>query len=146
MQHLTPEELKELQRQFNEEIHGFMDTCALHVDEITPDLVRMHMEDRPALYNPAGVLHGGALYTLADTCAGLLCRAQNRTSVTIKGTMDYFRPGKGRINAKARVLHKTKRLTTLCVTLIDSNDEVIAQCVNTYSTSGAPALPENKIV
>ncbi len=133
---------EELKRRFNEEIHGFMSTCHLHVDEVSDEEILMHMEDVPALHNPAGVLHGGALYTLADTCAGLLCRARERTSVTLKGTMDYFRPGKGRIDARAYVLHQTKRITTLAVELTNAEGNLIAHSVNTYAVSGAPALPE----
>ena len=50
--------------------NAFMLHCHVEpVDLSQPDRARFRMEGRPDLLNPHGVIHGGALYTLADNAA-----------------------------------------------------------------------------
>lgn len=45
--------------------------------------------------NPHGTVHGGCLYTLADTVAGTAACAHGASCVTLNGTLEYLRPATG---------------------------------------------------
>ncbi len=47
--------------------------------------------------NPLGTVHGGCLFTMADTCAGAAAKSYGRAVTTINADINYIRPGK---NAK----------------------------------------------
>ena len=47
------------------------------------------------ILNVHGFVHGGALFSLADTVAGAASFATGRDSVTLTGTINYIKPGTG---------------------------------------------------
>lgn len=47
------------------------------------------------ILNVHGFVHGGALYSLADTAAGAASFTSGRDSVTLSGTINYIKPGRG---------------------------------------------------
>ena len=47
------------------------------------------------ILNVHGFVHGGALFSLADTAAGAASFASGRDSVTLNGCIHYMKPGKG---------------------------------------------------
>ena len=53
------------------------------------------LEVRPTSSNPHGTVHGGCLYTLADTVAGSAACAHGASCVTVSGTMEFLRPAVG---------------------------------------------------
>ena len=53
------------------------------------------LEVRPTSSNPGGTVHGGCLYTLADTVAGTAACAHGASCVTISGTLEFLRPATG---------------------------------------------------
>lgn len=46
----------------------FPNVVGLELDEVRTDYARMRLPFRPDLEQPAGVVHGGAIATLIDTC------------------------------------------------------------------------------
>ena len=71
----------------------------------------------PELMNPYGVLHGGVVYSLADTSMGGAISpelAPNERSATIEITIHYLRPVRaGVIRAETRVVQRGRRVATL---------------------------------
>lgn len=53
------------------------------------------LEVRPTSSNPWGTVHGGCLYTLADTVAGTAACAHGASCVTVSGTLEFLRPATG---------------------------------------------------
>ena len=49
----------------------------------------------PNSSNPHGTVHGGCLYTLADTVAGTAACAHGASCVTVNGSMEFLRPATG---------------------------------------------------
>ncbi len=67
-----------------------------------------------ASLNPHGIAHGGLLFTLCDTAAGLAATATGRTVVTQSADIHFLRPGLGPVLiASARVVKKGHQ-TALC--------------------------------
>ena len=53
------------------------------------------LEVRSTSGNPWGTVHGGCLYTLADTVAGTAACAHGASCVTVSGTLEFLRPATG---------------------------------------------------
>lgn len=53
------------------------------------------LEVRSTSKNPHNTVHGGCLYTLADTVAGAAACAHGASCVTVSGTLEYLRPATG---------------------------------------------------
>ena len=84
--------------------------------------------------NPHGMVHGGALVTLADTVAGTCaCSKYGNTCVTTNSTMEYLRPGTApwiRCVAMATKIGRT--LSVVRVELTDSQDRLVATGTYTF--------------
>jgi acyl-CoA thioesterase len=112
-------------------------------------LIGLHYASRPALgqsacwleagehlFNPGGVLHGGVVFSMADTGMGsalhsLLEPGQFTTTIEIK--INYLLPVKtGRLDCVSRVIHKTARQG-----VVESNirlgEDLVATALGTFA-------------
>lgn len=100
-----------------------------------------HLEVTPALLNPNGVLHGAAIYTMADTGMGgalvsVLDAGQLCTTVEIK--ISYFRAVvTGALRCHSRVVHQGKRIAFL-EARVYHEEALIAQATGTFAIRPQP--------
>ena len=73
----------------------FLQSNDMHVVEVKEGYAKVEMIIDEQILNVHGFVHGGALYPLADTAAGAARFATGRDSVTLSGTINYIKPGKG---------------------------------------------------
>jgi acyl-CoA thioesterase len=98
------------------------------------------LEVREELTRMGGILHGGAVVSLMDTAAACavhtLLEPDGRT-VTVDLTVHFLRPATtGRVEARARVLRKGRRVIILGVEAQDREGSLIATSTMTYYTQG----------
>lgn len=75
----------------------------------------------PHSLNPAGGLHGGVYFTLADAAAGALCRADGRKYVTECADIRFLKGvSAGIVTGTATALHRGGRS---CVVQVDITDD-----------------------
>ena len=98
--------------------NAFMFTCHVSpVDLTQPDRARFKMEVHPDLLNPHGIVHGGALYTLADNATGFAAHTDGRHYVTQTSSFHFLRnQGGGIVYAEGRVIHRGR---TTCLTSVE---------------------------
>ena len=69
---------------------------AQHVGIVTTKIEKgyaeVKMELQPFHLNPTGIVHGGALYTMADVVVGSASASLGTHSVTVDGTYHYLSP------------------------------------------------------
>lgn len=98
---------------------------SLDPDEVTGELLVT-----PACINPAGVVHGGALCTLADTVGGAAAFLRyGKVCVTQCSTMNYLRgtkEGNHSIVCKATPVKLGHRVAVYRVTLTDDTEKIVA--------------------
>ena len=84
--------------------------------------------------NPFGIAHGGFIFGLADTAAGIAAMTNGKKAVTINSTIDYLNPGKGkRLKAIAKSLKVGKSISNFEVYVYDEKNTLIAKSnVNYY--------------
>ncbi|MGP1679482.1 MAG: PaaI family thioesterase [Burkholderiales bacterium] len=75
------------------------------------------LEVRPELLNPNGVVHGGVLFTLADTAMGAAAHttlAPGEYCATIEIKIQFLQPvTKGKLRCRARLVQRGGRIAVL---------------------------------
>lgn len=96
---------------------------------------RIELDIAPAHFNPHGIVHGGVLYSVADTGMGgalmsLLGDEEICTTVEIK--IVYFRPATaGRLVCDTEVVNRGRRTAALEST-VSVGDRVLARAYGTF--------------
>ena len=109
----------------------FAEGLGMTLDEANPDRVVARMAWTPQLCTSAGILHGGALMSLADSAGALVAvlgLADGQTTATITSTTQMFRPvAAGTVRAVALPLNRGRTTATVQTSIYDDADRLVAQ-------------------
>jgi len=88
------------------------------------------------LLNPAGIVHGGALYTLVDSGMGAALFSladEGELFLTVETSVFYFKAvSSGTLTCESRVVHKGKRVAVMEAE-IRNREHLVAKAVGTFS-------------
>jgi acyl-CoA thioesterase len=131
---LTAEELSLLEKTFREV--PYVGLLRLEFVAAERGAATFALEAREELTRMGGIIHGGAVVSLMDTAAACavhtLLEPDGRT-VTVDLTVHVLRPaGPGRVEARARVLRRGRRVVILGVEAQDRQGALIATSTMTY--------------
>jgi uncharacterized protein (TIGR00369 family) len=119
----------------------FAERLGLRLEEASPDRVVATLDWDPELCTAAGVMHGGALMTLADTVGALVAflgLPEDSTTATITSTTQMFRPVTGgTVRAEALPLHRGRTVVTVQTSLQDSQNRLVAQTTQIQAVRAA---------
>lgn len=96
----------------SDEIIARFDRCecarllGMKVRDTWPGGARVIM-DAPGKRNPNGVLHGGAIFSLADHAFGLAANNGKTRQVAVSATITYLSPARGTLEAVAEKVAET---------------------------------------
>lgn len=94
------------------------------------------LEAREELTRMGGILHGGAIFSLLDSAAAfavLTLLEPGSNTVTVDLTVHFLRPvSAGRIEARARILRRGRRVAILSVEANDQSGALVATATTTY--------------
>lgn len=84
--------------------------------------------------NPLGIIHGGCLFSLADTVSGTAIMGYGCRVTTVNGSIQFLRPGKseGTITAVARTVKHGKTFSVCDCQVFDDTDALIAATTMTF--------------
>jgi len=112
-------------------IMPFATLCGIEVERADPEEVVGGMEWKPERCTAGGILHGGALMTLADSIGALCAFLQmppGATTATIESKTNFFRPlSKGRARAVSHPLHVGSRIVVVQTDIFDGENRRVAQ-------------------
>ncbi len=132
---LDPEVAHEIAARFNEDTRFFPALLGIKVVELRSGYARLAVENRTQLMQPAGVMHGGASFGLADTAvaAALATLYEAGTLLlTIEMKINYLEPiPAGLVTAEAFVLRASKRSAYAEVD-VWANGQLAARATTTY--------------
>ena len=112
--------------------HQFSFENGMGITHAEPGLVRGELTVTENSYNPHGIVHGGALTTLADTAAGCCACSKGGHCVTSNCTMEFLRPATGKkIYCVATPKKMGRSLSTIQVSL--TNDEGVEVATGTFT-------------
>ena len=91
--------------------------------------------------NPHGTVHGGCLYTLADTVAGsAVAASRGRPCVTVSGTLEFLRPATGpRLHCTTRPKKLGGTICTMQVEVTDQHRKTVATGTFIFMLTGSPS-------
>lgn len=106
----------------------------MRITDLRPGYGEGVLEVQPSSSNPQGNVHGGALYTLADTVAGTAaCARERRGCVTVNGTLEFLRPAAGKtIRCVATPKKEGKTLSVMQVVLTNDEGKEVATGTFTF--------------
>ncbi|MDS0475768.1 PaaI family thioesterase [Natrinema sp. 1APR25-10V2] len=114
----------------------FSDLIDLEFVDVDPGYSRGVIETADELLNPNGVLHGGVLYTMADTGMGAALAAmleEDEQCATIEIKINYLEPVRtGRVTCDTNVLRKGGSVAYL-ESDISHDGETVARATGTFS-------------
>jgi 1,4-dihydroxy-2-naphthoyl-CoA hydrolase len=107
------------------------------VDEATPELARGRLAWSPESCTTSGVMHGGAIMSLADT-VGAVCAVLNlppgANTATVESATNFFRGVRsGTLHAQARPLHVGRSFITVRTELTDDEGRLVGQTTQTQA-------------
>lgn len=101
--------------------NAFMHHNYMELESVRQDRAVFWMDIRPESMNPFGMVHGGALYTMADNAAGVAVHTDGRFYVTQTSSLHFLRnQGAGTVRAEGRVRHRGK---STCLAEVDITGE-----------------------
>ncbi len=105
----------------------FAALSGIQVEEISPGRATVRMEIRDEHRNSHGTVHGGALFTLADTAFALASNSHGVPAPAIDAHISYMTAARtGTLYAKAEEFALNPRLATYMVTVTDDQGQRIA--------------------
>ena len=110
----------------------------LEMEAASPDEVRARVAWEERLCTAGGILHGGALMSLADAagayCAFLNLPEGSTGTATIESKTNFFRPvSSGHVEAVSRVLHKGRTTIVVETDLRDADGKHVARVTQTQA-------------
>ena len=120
--------------------HQFSYESGVTITRVEPELARGVLAVNENSHNPHGQVHGGALYTLADTGAGCCACSKGGSCVTASSSMEFLRPAYGQeIFCEATPKKMGKSLSVIQVTLTGDGRTI---ATGTFSFFMLPAPSE----
>jgi uncharacterized protein (TIGR00369 family) len=115
----------------------FARRCGITIDKATRDAVEGELAWTPDLCTAAGIVHGGALMTFADTL-GATCAFLNlpdgATTATVESKTNFFRPLRsGRARAVSKPLHVGRSFIVVQTDIRDEDGRPVAQVTQTQA-------------
>ena len=115
----------------------------IELESAEPDHVVYRLDIRPESWNPYGMVHGGALYTLADDAAGGTAHSDGRHYVTQSGSLHFLdNRAHGIIRAEGRVLHRGRSTVLVAVDVTDEAGALLATGQFAYFCVDAKRMAE----
>ena len=116
--------------------HPFAELIGFKFAKFKDGFSQIILDVEEKLFNPHSVLHGGVLYSMADTGMGgalYPCLNEDDSCATIEIKINYFKPVKsGKIICNTKLVHKGKNIAVLESKMLN-DDELVAKAIGTYS-------------
>lgn len=116
--------------------HPFADLIGLQFIQRDDGRSRCTLEVKQKLLNPHGVVHGGVMYSMADTGMGgamYTVMEKDEMCATIEIKMTYFKAVRsGTLVCDTRIVSRSKRVAAL-ESEISLEEQLVAKASGTYS-------------
>jgi acyl-CoA thioesterase len=116
--------------------NGFGQLLGLEMQDRSDGVSRCRLTVRPELMNPHGVLHGAAMYALADNGMGAAVYTkleENESCATIEIKIVYLAPVReGVVECESRVVNKGRRVAVL-ESDIRNGERLVAKALGSFA-------------
>ena len=113
----------------------FASSIGVYLLSISDGHAEAELPVTPELFNPIGTIHGGVMYTLADSVCGCAALSRGQISTTIEGKLNHLRATTEKdkkLIGKADVLHFGKQTIVTSVKIFNDRGQTVAAGLFTY--------------
>lgn len=126
-------------RDFFNAADAFARHNGMRLIEVREGYARAEMTIAPWHLNGAGVVHGGALFTLADFAFAAASNSQGRLALSIQSSIAIFRPSReGKLFAEAQAISTGNQLAGFRVEVRREDGELVASFEGLVYRTGKP--------
>ncbi len=105
----------------------FARETGMRLVEARVGFARTEMTVEPRHLNSAGILQGGALFTLADLAFAAVSNSHGLPAVACQAEVTWFKPVRaGKLTATAEEIARTHKLSTSLIRVTDEQQELVA--------------------
>ena len=90
----SPQQLSEKVLSRMLENDKFSEWLGIEVDSISPGNCELHFTVRPEMVNGFGIVHGGIVFSAADSAFAFACNSHGRLTVALEVSISFTRPSK----------------------------------------------------
>lgn len=112
--------------------HQFSYENGIEVTHLEPGLTRGVLRAGPNSVNPHGMIHGGAMATLADTVGGCCACSRGGQCVTASSSMEFLRPAQGDLFCEATPKKLGRQLSVIQIVITDARGKTVATGTFTF--------------
>ncbi len=107
------------------------DKFALHAGiellEVKSGTAKVRMEVKPFHINGVGLVHGGALFTLADFAFAAAANSHEEVAVAINASISFLKGVKtGSLYAEAEEISNSRKISIYSIKITDASGQLIA--------------------
>ena len=107
--------------------NAFMIHNYVELESVEKDRAVYRLNIRPESKNPYGIVHGGAIYAMADNAAGAAAHTDGRFYVTQTSSLHFLRnQSEGTVRAAASVRHRGKSTCLVDVDITGGDGRLLA--------------------
>ncbi|MGI6139009.1 MAG: PaaI family thioesterase [Candidatus Hydrogenedentales bacterium] len=102
-------------------------TLGIKIEEVKPGYAVVSMPIQKMHMNGMGVVHGGALFALADFCFAVASNSHGRAATAINGSISFFKGVRsGTLTATAREQYLGNRVAGYLMEVVNESGTLIA--------------------
>ncbi|MDO5134385.1 MAG: PaaI family thioesterase [Eubacteriales bacterium] len=95
------------------------------VVDVKKDYAEVRLKLVPESMNFRGTVHGGAYFTMADVCSGMVCRTDGRVYATQHASVEYVRAVSGGVlTGRGTVIHRGRTSCLVEVRITTEEDKL----------------------
>lgn len=128
-----------LLKSFNHENAKYEKTLGIQLKEANPDKVILQMTVTTEKHiNQMGIVHGGAVMSLADTAMWAACVNQGNSVVTVDFNINFIKKvmPEGTITAVSYVIHHGSQTMVAEAEIYDKDNRLVAKARGTFFVTG----------
>jgi 1,4-dihydroxy-2-naphthoyl-CoA hydrolase len=118
----------------------YAEGLGMRLEEASADRAVAVLDWQPELCTAGGVMHGGALMSIADTVGAVvtfLGLPEGATTATITSTTQLFRPvTSGTVRAVASIVHRGRTTVTAQTDVFDDESRLVARTTQIQAVRG----------
>lgn len=130
---MSDQELLEFGKKYMGQVEGFIKHNQYRLVDIKQNCCVMAADIREECLNYYGLVHGGFIFGLADTAAGILARATGRKAVTLNSHIEYLHAARGgKIKVVASAIKTGRNISVYEASIYDDQDVMVAKAILDY--------------
>jgi acyl-CoA thioesterase len=105
----------------------FAQHAGIELLEVKSGTAKVRMEVKPFHINGVGLVHGGALFTLADFAFAAAANSHEEVAVAINASISYLKGVKaGILYAEAEEISNSRKISVYSIKIINEHNQLIA--------------------